>query len=183
MVMFEAENLPVQVLGAPGHHSNGALNHAIELVAQKHCSVVAILSNKAVGYLNRDVIERANQLINFDHVAVVGVEIPELSEVSPIPINNTFAVWDVEKLWVVGLFDSDIGVEEMAPIGRLVRKGENLAVISSGAEVSLSLRQSADGQARHDDVKNTKSTRQLKELERVGVSVDEVLEKITVSEL
>lgn len=175
--LFDSEGVSARVCGASGHHSCGALNVAVELAHASQCSVVTIISNKAIGYLTSGIMVRALEEINANS-AMVGVEIPELSVVSPVPINNTFAVWDVQKLMSVGMFETEVGVEEMAPIGRLVEKGETLSLIASQGETSLTLRQSTDGQARHSEVKNTKTNRQLDELARVGVSLEQVLSSI-----
>ncbi|MFA5831671.1 MAG: hypothetical protein WC878_07645 [Candidatus Paceibacterota bacterium] len=112
---------------------------------------------------------------------VVGVRIKELNDVQDSPIQNTFAVWDMKTMpfnekhqWG---FDSELGVEEVAPLIRLQKLyGKCAAVIN--AEGSLDIRESEDGKARHKEVRDTKRALQEQEAKRLGVTLDFVKENI-----
>jgi len=175
-----ADSLRAEVFPAVGHHSCGALNQALAALVGT-VAYVAIVSNKASGYLSAEVLARALLLLE-GGLKVVGVRISELDEVHESPIENTFAIWDLEALLAVGGFDSELGVEEVAPLARLMQKfGACAALISAEqGDAKLNVRKSADGQARHDEVRSTKRERQGLEAARVGVTLDWMKSNIVV---
>ncbi len=171
---FEELDHLCDVLPAHGHHSCGALNQGLHFLQAADIKYVAIVSNKVIEHVNQDVLETIACQLNAGNL-VVGVKIQELADVEELPIENTFAVWDVEKLLSVGGFDSEIGVEEIAPIVKLVKMyGACVSVIQPKTGVKLNIRQSEDGKARHAEVKSTKGARQLQELQRMDISLEKV---------
>lgn len=176
---FGKKGLLVQVLTAPGHHSCAALNVATIALDILRVQYAFILSNKALDYLDTPTVEKMLEVLSSGK-KVVGVEIPSLSDIAENPIQNTFAAWDAKALRRTGGFDCETGVEEVAPIIRLMREfGTDCAAIIKGrADAQLDVRSSADGQARHKDVKETKRPRQAEEAERLGVDLEWVKNNI-----
>lgn len=160
----------VMVAKTDGHHSCGTLNSGINfLESRENLDYAVIISNKAIEALTTDAMEAMIEA--FDHGAkVVGVAVDELQDVVlEGRIQNTFAGWDVKALCEVGGFDSEKGVEEIAPTVRLVRQyGPCIAVLNPNEKPALDIRKTADGDARHKEVMTTKIARQLEEAQRVG---------------
>ncbi len=177
---FQREGLRAEVCPATGHHSGEALNQALRAVSGD-VEFVAIVSNKASEYLSFGVMDSAANLLlsGFD---VVGVRISELDVVHAMPIENTMAFWNVQALLDVGGFDSVIGVEEVAPLARLIKKhGKCAVLISPSEETALRIRDSEDGKAHHVEVKDTKRARQEQEAARAGVTLEWINENIAIS--
>ncbi len=177
----------VDVIEVHGHHSREALNQGLrELamggveyreVALEDCEQYGVVvSGKAIDY-----VKPATMKAMFEAFAlgakVVGVATDELAEiVGKGRIQNTFAGWDLGALFALepSGFDSLDGVEEYAPAARLVRKhGRCIAVLEPSNLPKLDIRNNPDGKARHAEVMNTKSARQLAEAERTGISFAE----------
>lgn len=177
---FLLEGLRAEVFPASGHHSGEALNQALRAV-QDDVGFVAIVSNKASEYLSFGIVNNADDLLHagFD---VVGVRIGELEDVHAMPIENTLAFWNVRALLDVGGFDSIIGVEEIAPLARLMKKsGRCAALISPSEDATLRIRESVDGKTRHKEVRETKRRRQEQEAARVGVTLAWMNKNIAIS--
>ena len=156
----------VAVFEVAGHHSCGGLNHGIKLLGDIGIDCAVIISNKAINALT---VRNMNAMLEaFDKGAkVVGVGVDELQNaVLDGRIQNTFAGWDIKALGEVGGFDSEIGVEEIAPTVRMIRKyGPCIATIDPGVMPALDIRKTADGEARHAMVMNTKIERQVAEVQ------------------
>lgn len=161
----------LNVLEARGHHSSGVLNAGLELLKVYGVKYAGIVSNKAVGMLNASLLQVAEQFLDSGEFCV-GLQIQELEDVQEIPITNTCAFWNIDKLLSVGGFDSETGVEEITALVRLMCKFGHgtTSVVATGGE-KLNVRKSADGQARHSVVKETKRVRQESEAARMGVKL------------
>ncbi|MBI5401170.1 MAG: hypothetical protein HZB12_03605 [Candidatus Yonathbacteria bacterium] len=159
----------VTVLEAPGHHSCGALNSGVDILATLGVGYTVIVSNKAIAALTADTTEAIIEAFDVGAKAV-GVAVDELQDVVlDGRIQNTCAGWEINALRAVGGFDSEKGVEEIASTVRLIREyGACIAVLDPKKKPVLDIRKTADGKARHDEVMNTKIARQLAEVERVG---------------
>lgn len=169
-IAMQQEGLNAEILEVKGHHSCDALNRALEYLKENEMEYVLFISNKAAAHLCTTVIQDVLLSIDYGDKAI-GIDIPEITAVGVIPLNNTFLVWDVRSLCEVGRFESIDGVEEIAPLVRLMKKcGNCAALISGNPEAKLNIRSSKDGQERHKEVKDTKSERQLAELKRMGVT-------------
>lgn len=171
--LFEDYAVSTIAIEASGHHSCGALNAGITIYDLDSFDYAVIVSNKAIEALTTDTMDA--MLRAFDCGAkVVGVVVDELRDVVlEGRIQNTFAGWDIRSLQEVGGFDSEKGVEEIAPTVRLIQKyGPCISVLDPKEKPALDIRKSADGKARHDEVMTTKLERQKQEVERVGASFD-----------
>ena len=175
----ESLSLWVDVLPCRGHHSCQVLNSAMIRMQWYHIRFCLIMSHKAISYLTSETMRKVIFAL-YQNFHVVGVRIKELNDVQESPIQNTFAVWDIRMMpyekrqWG---FDSELGVEEVAPLIRLQKLyGKCAAVIS--AEGSLNIRGSEDGKARHKEVRDTKRARQAQEAARLGVTLEFVKENI-----
>lgn len=160
----------VSVFELPGHHSCGSLNGGIDVLASLDVDYVVIISNKAIQALTAGTMEA--MLEAFDRGAkVVGVAIDELQDiVLEGRIQNTYAGWNIKALQEVGGFDSENGVEEIAPTVRMIQKyGPCIAVLRPKDITLLDIRKNPDGEARHSEVMNTKIERQISEVQRLGV--------------
>lgn len=177
----KAPALTAEILAADGHHSSGALNQALAAL-RGTVNYVAIVSHKATGYLSASVLARAVEQLE-SGIKVVGVRISELDDVHESPIENTLAIWNLEELMLVGGFDSDLGVEEVAPLVRLMQKfGACAALVSACSDTAkLDIRASGDGVLRHNEVKSTKRERQALEATRVGVTLEWIKSNIIAS--
>lgn len=167
--LFEDCGVNVTELESCGHHSCGALNSAVAVLDSYSFSHVVMVSNKTIEALTNDTVEAMFKA--FDSGAkVVGVTVDELQDVVlEGRVQNTFTGWDIRSLQEVGGFDSENGVEEIAPTVRLIQKyGPCIAVLDPKEKPALDIRKSADGEARHNEVMNTKLVRQQQEVERVG---------------
>ncbi|MBI4692182.1 MAG: hypothetical protein HY773_01940 [Candidatus Terrybacteria bacterium] len=158
------------ILECPGYHSSGALNKAIAVIQKSgDYTHVAIVSNKASGYLVPETIKAITDAINTG-AKVVGVIVDEI--ICESRIQNTFAVWDIEALMTLDIpgFDNETGIEEIAPIVRLIRKyGPCIAVLNPTVG-KLNIR--TDGKDRHHEVITTKQERQEIEVKRVNTDFD-----------
>ena len=164
----------VVVYGAEGHHSCGALNELLALLLlADQVSHVAIVSNKAGAYMTPEIMRSAFAAIA-SGAKVVGVAMKEMEAiVLSGRVQNTFAVWDLEALADLDVpgFDNEAGVEEIAPLIRLVRKyGKCIAVLES-SDGKLDIRKSDDGKARHEEVMTTKVREQENEALRLGTEI------------
>lgn len=178
-VAFSKEEylLRVDVLEVAGHHSCGALNTSMQKLWDGACMYGVIISGKAIDYLTsatmREMVEAFAKGANY-----VGVATDELAEIVEAGrIQNTFAGYDLEVLFRLDPpgFDAENGVEEYAPVARLIRKyGQCGAVLVPSNLPPLDIRNNADGRARHDEVMRTKDGRQQAEAARVGMGFDEV---------
>lgn len=161
----------VTVMSAPGHHSREALNHGLLRLTTLGCDQACIFSNKALPYLTPETMQRINDEFAVGSLAV-GVRLHDLDDVQVSPFQNTFGVWDIDALHSVGNFDSDTGVEEVAPLIRLAKKyGRCISIVQGEANAAFVTRKSADGQARHKEVRDTKRERQEAEAKRLGVTL------------
>lgn len=162
------------VLEVPGHHSREVLNVGIEKLGVMTMSRALIISGKAMSYLTPAVMWGIDQAFE-DEALVAGLAVDELRDVVLSGrIQNTFAAWDIDALVGIGGFDSRTGVEEIAPIARLVKEyGKCIAPLSPPSG-TLDIAESDTARARHAEVMSTKLSRQLAECERVGSSFDEI---------
>lgn len=176
---FEGEGVSsaVSVFEAKGHHSCGALNEGMQKLRRGGCHFGVIISGKAIDYLTSATM-RAMVVAFADGAKVVGVATDELAEIVEVGrIQNTFGGYDLEALFSVDPpgFDAENGVEEYAPVARIIRKyGNKVAVLRPSNLPPLDIRNSADGKARHEEVMRTKDGRQQAEADRVGMNFDEV---------
>jgi hypothetical protein len=160
----------VNAISASGYHSCGALNRAVETLQVADYTHVLFISNKAVNYLTEDAIATMRKAFSGkDNLGVIGMNIPELQGVQIVPIQNTFAMWDIAKLTEVGGFVSERDVEEVIPIARMLKRFYGAAFIDFDSG-SLSIRESADGRSRHASVVSEKKERQVHDAEREGVT-------------
>ncbi len=161
------------VLTPQGHHSSDVLNAGVELLEGEGIKRVTIISNKTVASLTNQAMNAVS--IAFEAGAkVAGVGVDELKDiVCQGCVQNTFATWDIEALQRVGSFDSDKGVEEIAPTVRLLKKyGRCVAILIPAETSALDIRRTDDGLARYREVMSTKIARQKEELMRVGANHD-----------
>lgn len=169
-----AESMPeVAVWALPGHHSCEVLNGGVKGLQGKETHAI-IISGKALSYLTPAAMRGIDQAFA-DGGLVAGVATDELRDiVLSGRAQNTFAAWDIDALLDVGGFDSSKGVEEIAPIARLVQKhGRCIAPLDS-AGGKLDIAQSDTARARHAEVMATKLERQLAECARTASSFDEI---------
>lgn len=169
------------VIEPKGHHSCEALNEGVSVLYEQGIDYVEIVSNKAIGamthancYLMLEAFRRGAK--------VVGVATDELADIVKAGrVQNTFAGWEVKALLEVGGFDSQTGVEEIAPSVRLIQKyGPCIGVIAPAEMPALDIRKSADGVARHNEVMTTKNSRQCDECDRMGVDFEFIKQGILV---
>lgn len=158
----------VTILEAEGNHSSDVLNIGTDLLLGYGVDYAVIASNKAISALT---VESMSAIIKaFDNGAkAVGVAIHELQDIIlKGRIQNTFSCWDIKALQAVGGFDSKKGVEEIAPIVRLIREyGQCIAVITPAQMPTPDIRKTVDGKARYEEVMATKIDRQNEEVHRV----------------
>lgn len=155
----------VTILEAEGNHSSDVLNIGTDLLLGYGIDYVVIASNKAINALT---VENMNAMIKaFNSGAkVVGIAIHELQDIIlKGHIQNTVAGWDIKALQAVGGFDSKKGVEEIAPIVRLIREyGQCIAVITPAQMPTLDIRKTVEGETHHKEVMTTKIDRQHEEI-------------------
>ncbi len=170
---FIVPNSRVAVIEPKGHHSCGALNAGVDLLWDACYKRVVIISNKTIVALTAPAMTAISAAFQ-EGAKVVGVAVDELGDiVRQGRVQNTFAAWDIKALVGVGVFDSDGGVEEIAPSIRLVRKyGQCIAVLIPSEIPVLDIRQSQDGVARHREVMVTKIARQGHEMFRLDADHD-----------
>lgn len=170
----------------PGNYNSDALNFGIKSLLASNHSPTFIVSNKALEYMVQDNIEKVLESFNGGAI-VAGLAIRDIDAAEKDDetylgslsgrISNTFAAWDTVALNSTGNFDSIIGVEEIAPIVRLIKThGRCIApVLPTGqAEISVS-----ELRAKHHDfVVTTKRTRQEQEAKRADGSFEFILRGI-----
>lgn len=158
----------VFVVSASGNASSEVLNYGVEILTTFGIRHVVILSNKAIDTLTVPVLENILSFLNMG-IKYVGVATGSLKDiVAKGRIQNTCAAWEMEALQKVGGFDSEIGVEEIAPTIRLIRRyGPCGAIVFPQEETSLDIRKSAEGASSHAKIMDTKISRQKSECERL----------------
>lgn len=161
------------VLEVPGHHSCEVLNEGVGQLEFTDSNAL-IVSGKAMSYLTPAVMHGIDQAFA-DGALVAGLAIDELRDVVLSGrLQNTFAVWHIDALRGIGGFDSRTGVEEVAPLARLVKEYGKCIAPLDVAGGTLDIAESDTARARHAEVMSTKLSRQLAECERVGSSFDEI---------
>lgn len=159
--------------GPLGHHSCEVLNFGMSAAA-KDSSHALIVSGKAMSYLTVPVMRAIDEAFT-NGAKAVGIAADELKELVLVGrIQNTFAAWELDALNKVGNFDSKTGVEEIAPLVRLVREfGKCIAPINV-VTGKLDVLSSETALARHREVMTTKLARQQDELARVNSCFSEI---------
>lgn len=170
-----AENLLeiVSICICTGHHSCEVLNRGM-IIAGLKATHGLVVSGKAMSYFTSSAMKVIDEAF-VKGAKVAGLSIDEHNDiVLDGRIQNTFAAWDILALQRVGEFDSREGVEEIAPLVRLVRKyGQCIAPINVGAG-SLDIQESDTARVRHYEVMTTKLDRQSQEVLRVGSNFEEI---------
>ena len=161
----------VSVIEPSGHHSMEALNQGVRKI-YPHASHALIVSGKAMSYLTKEVLT-AFDAVSARGAKVAGLALPELADiVSSGRIQNTFAAWNLDALIRVGYFDSALGVEEVAPIIRMIREfGPCVAPIAC-ADGALDIHDSETARERHREVMRTKIEAQELECARLRSSFE-----------
>lgn len=169
----------VVVIGFNGDPNSEVLNNAIgALERDDGIGIVAIVSNKAIAYLTPEVVAQAIDFID-SGMHVVGVHITDLDDALEVPIDNTCAFWNTTSLFNVGRFDSNIGVEGITPMARLMKRYGDCAVLVQGSPVAkLDVRKS--GEQAYAAVRGSKRERQELEAARVGVTLEWINSKIRI---
>lgn len=164
----------VAVCERRGHHSCEVLNAGIRALEVDATTHVIIISGKAMSYLTVPAMRAIDEAFA-NGAKVTGLAVDELKElVLAGRIQNTFAAWDIKALQQVGGFDSRTGVEEIAPLVRLVREyGPCIAPIDV-VTGKLDVLSSETALARHREVMTTKLARQQDELARVNSCFSEI---------
>lgn len=160
----------VEVVEAEGHHSSGALNRGVAEAEKLGATHVVIISGKAMSYFNSDVWTKIEEVLDsHSELGVVGVAVEELRKmVMSGRVQNTFAVWNIEMLNKAGGFNATNGVEEIAPLVQMIRMfGSCIGLINQPGEV-LNIADSDTARARHNEVMNTKKSRQEEEFRLLG---------------
>jgi len=167
----------LEILQTTGHHSCDVLNKTLILLYQQGMERMAIVSNKAIAYVNETTMSNVSRAFAEGYFKAVGVRIEELSEVSPIPFNNIFLVWDVEELLRIGGFVSENGVEEIQPLIRIIDRHPffNCPVGVCPGKGELKIRPSDSAKERYSHVMNTKAERQEREIKEAGKEVSWML--------
>lgn len=171
-----AESIPdVAVWALPGHHSCEVLNGGVNGLQGKDTYAALIISGKAMPYLTSAVMRGIDEAFSSEGALVSGLAVDELRDIvlGGCP-QNTFAAWVIGALTDVGGFDSRTGVEEIAPLVRLVQKNGPCIAPLDTAGGALDIAQSETARARHLEVMTTKLARQQQELKRVGSSFEEI---------
>lgn len=174
----EFKNIFTECSRGNGH--SDALNAGVEFLRKSHHSPLFIVSNKALEYMVPKNIEKILAAFN-EGALVAGLAIrdADVAEgedegylgVLSGRISNTFAAWDTAALHAAGNFDSVIGVEEIAPIVRLIKAhGSCVAPLLPIDQAEINV--SALRAKHHDFVVTTKRTRQEQEAERAGGSFE-----------
>lgn len=169
-----------------GKYNSGALNSGITSLLVPSHSPAFIVSNKALEYLVAENVQKILAAFN-ENALVAGLAIRDSAVAGEKDegylgvlsgrISNTFAAWDTVALNAVGNFDSVIGVEEIAPIVRLIKAhGPCVAPIIPTGQAGVSI--SALRAQHHDFVITTKRTRQEQEAERAGGSFEFITQGI-----
>lgn len=168
----------VQIMDLPGNENCDLLNRGLHNLlhgAELQCGF--IVSNKAASYLTPENVQKVLGAFG-DGARTVGLavrekDLPEAEDelffgVLEGRLSNTFAAWDLGALDAVGNFDSEVGVEEIAPIIRLIgTHGRCVApILPAGQESGLNV--SALRAMHHARVLSTKRDRQIAEAVRAG---------------
>jgi|GEM_PF-1148602 len=167
------------VLEPKGNADSDALNAGIECLHEYGCKYAFTVSNKVVEHLMPGNVDKMLTAFR-EGTLVTGLALRDLS----IPeteddhyqgileglISNTFDAWDIDALLSVGGFDSQIGVEEIAPIIRLI-KLHGLCVAPIFPTNQIGMKVSTLRVDRHKFVMTTKRTRQIEEASRAGESL------------
>jgi hypothetical protein len=166
----------VTVLNPEGNENSDVLNEGLACLKERECKYAFIVSNKALPFLS---VANVNKMLEaFDRGALVaglavrdeGVSLAEDDHYFGIlsgRLSNTFCAWNISALSIAGNFDSKIGVEEIAPIMRLIEtRGICIAPVFPDTQSTLDI---TDLRAQyHSDLMSTKKKRQLQEVERAG---------------
>jgi hypothetical protein len=177
---FAIAGMPnVFVLGAPGHHSSGVLNAAVDFAYEKGATHIVFLSGKAGGYFTRRTAERISRRLAIGDKAV-GVLIKELDGVQPVPFQNTFAAYEIDALRSAGGFTSLDGVEEMSVLVAFARRGWDISILVPDEGAKLQIREHGGAAERHAEVKDTKVERQLAALAAAGTTAKALNARITL---
>lgn len=163
-----------------GNDHSDALNAGMDSLHASRHSPAFVVSNKALEYF---VDRNINKILAaFDEgalaacLAIRDVDVEEEKDEGYLGVlsgrlSNTFAAWDVAALRAAGNFDSSVGVEEIAPIVRLVTaRGSCIAPIIPTGQAAMNV--SALRASHHDFVITTKRTRQEQEAARAGGSFE-----------
>jgi hypothetical protein len=176
----------VHIICPSGTYYSDALNEGIGLLQTSDHSPAFIVSNKALEYMVPGNIEKI--LAAFDDGALVaGLAIRDASVAEEKDesylgalsgrLANTFAAWDTAALAGAGNFDSVIGVEEVAPIVRIIKAhGPCIAPVIPAGQAAINV--SALRAKHHDFVITTKRTRQEQEAKRAGGSFEFITQGI-----
>lgn len=182
-----ASSLPdkLKILNPEGDEHRDALNAGLICLNGKFTHFF-IVSSKAIGYLNTANVEKVLSTFS-DGALCSGLALRNTSGpraedeiyngVLAGCISNIFAAWDVKALTSVDWFDSAIGLEEIAPIVRLIKKNSVcIAPVIPTEDVGLDI-----SSAREEHFRNLSSARmdrQLQEAKRVGGSFQLIEEGI-----
>ncbi len=169
---LQEQNIKGIVFEIPGHHSSEALN---ETLSEFHWTIdnVVIISGKAMPYLTAANMNAADEAFSAGAM-VVGVVVNELENIILSGrVQNTFAVWKLEELLSLGGFQTNLDVEEIDPLVKLIQiNGKCIAILDPEEKPKLNIRKSKDGIARHNEVMTTKLKNQQIEVDRLSVDFD-----------
>ncbi|MFI5260576.1 MAG: hypothetical protein ACHQU0_02160 [Candidatus Paceibacteria bacterium] len=176
----------VSILSPGGNENSHVLNIGVKRLENEGYGFAFIASNKAIGHLTKQNVEK--MLVAFGHGAFVsGLAMRDTDHAAVNDetfigtlsgrIVNTLSAWQISMLSGVGGFDSEIGVEEIAPMLRLCQGfGKGIAPILPANQAGLDV--SAFQAAHHEWVASTKWQRQLQEANRVGGSFEQITDGI-----
>ena len=159
------------VLEATGYHSCEALNEAVQALHNLgDITNALIMSGKAASSLTEPVLKAIDDAFAAG-AKVVGVAVDELAEiVLEGRVQNTFCGWKINPLLIVGGFKAKNGVEEIGATIRLLRMySQCIAVLDPMGKKPLDILQTETGRARHVEVMETKTARQIQEAKDAGV--------------
>ena len=169
------------ILNPRGNENSDVLNAGLNYLRKFSCEQAFVVSNKASSYIMGPNTFRMFEAFERSAlVAGLAVRDETISEdedevysgVLEGRISNIFACWNLAALEEVGDFDSKIGVEEIAPIIRIIKAygGWKTAPIIPYGEVGLDI--SPLRAERWAQISTTKTARQMKEAERAGGSFE-----------
>ena len=169
----------IVVLEEHGYHSGAALNGPYRVLRRYGVTHVLYISRKAVKeHLTASNLETALYGLR-SGFKVVGIRFPEFGDETCNPINNTFAVWEINPLDAACGFDSLVGVEEVRPVIEILRLyGSGSVGYFESEGAGLDLRVATSAKERHDTVVNTKKPRQEQEAARAGESLDFITSQV-----
>lgn len=170
----------VFVVSPLGNENSDVLNRGLLHLRAQGRKYAFIMSNKAIEYLTTKNVDK--MLLAFETGAfAVGLAVRDesVSEeeddvyrgVLEGRLSNIFCAWDIRVLNAGDDFDSEIGVEEIAPIIRIIRAyGGRVAPIFPVDHGGLSI---SPFRAEHwKEIFSKKMERQLKEAKRTGGSFE-----------